>query len=431
MQRVVELSAQIHAATAELAREAAALDDAGSWFGTGVLTCAHWLSINTGVDVRTGSELIRVGHALKRLPRIAGAFAAGRLSFDKVRALTRVATPEDDALWLEMGLSASGSQLTRLCRAVRRALEANEAQQAEHELAKRELHAWWRDDGMLHLVAVLPREDGAVLMAAIEAAAQSLAAEREHAAGTSALDPGADVGEVDGEGCRRVRLGRPQLRADALVRVSEEWVASVASEPVLAPTRQVVVHIDSRVVTDRDPAARLHLEDGPWLSMGAARWMSCDADVVSMLERDGTAVDVGRVRRLISPRLRLALQARDQGCRFPGCGTPARRTEGHHVRHWESGGPTDLDNLVSLCRFHHRRHHDGAFAVHRLPGGGHRFELSDGTPLVPVMPRAASEPLPERPDVGRSSPRALEGGAPCAFAYAVGVIADACVAARR
>ena len=74
------------------------------------------------------------------------------------------------------------------------------------------------------------------------------------------------------------------------------------------------------------------------------------------------------------------LQLRDASCRYPGCAVPASDTEGHHVVHWVDGGRTDMANLVSLCRFHHHRHHEGAFAIAAEPAvpGGFRFETKDG-----------------------------------------------------
>ena len=123
--------------------------------------------------------------------------------------------------------------------------------------------------------------------------------------------------------------------------------------------------------------------------------------------------------------MRLALQARDRGCLYPVCGVPAARTDGHHMRHWFEGGPTDLGNLASLCRFHHRRHHEGAFSI-RAVGKEIRFELPDGTPLRPVMPLAAATLLGIRDDIAADAAQALSGGEPCDFGYAVSVIADLC-----
>jgi Domain of unknown function (DUF222) len=332
--RIEELSAQITAATAELVELSPEYDDVGGWFGVGLRSCAHWLSIHTGVDVWTGAEMVRAGRALRELPRIAEAFAQGRLSFDKVRKVTRVAVPDDEEVWLNVALNASGGQLSRICRAVSSALDAADPSLADRALERRSLQMWWRDDGMLQLMAVLPREEGAVVTAAVEAAACAPAAElRSASRGRGGVDDPAE-------------LTHPVLRADALARVCEEWVASVSANPTPAPTRQVVVHVDQAALIAADPAARCHVEDGPWLPFGSAQWLSCDSDVVAVLEREGRPIDVGRAHRVVSPRLRLALQARDQGCRFPGCSVPPPRTDGHHIRYWAHGGPTDLDNLV-------------------------------------------------------------------------------------
>jgi hypothetical protein len=75
------------------------------------------LSINIGVDVWTGGEMVRAGHALEALPHLNAAFAEGRLSFDKIRAVTKVATPDDDEMWTSIALHASGAQLARICEA--------------------------------------------------------------------------------------------------------------------------------------------------------------------------------------------------------------------------------------------------------------------------------------------------------------------------
>ena len=97
---ITELAARVHAATAELARRLAAFDAARAWAGDGIRSCAHWLSINAGLDHHTASDLLRVGHALESLPLVAQAFAAGCLSLDKVRALSLVAPPADQELWV-------------------------------------------------------------------------------------------------------------------------------------------------------------------------------------------------------------------------------------------------------------------------------------------------------------------------------------------
>ena len=116
---------------------------------------------------------------------------------------------------------------------------------------------------------------------------------------------------------------------------------------------------------------------------------------MALSEREGLPLDVGRARRLVSERLRRALQARDGGCRFPGCPVPVRRTQAHHVQHWAEGGRTDLANLVALCRFHHRRLHEGAYRIRREGGRGGgdglRFETPEGS-LIGPLPRPPLDP---------------------------------------
>lgn len=364
-----------------LAKLVADYDSSEAWAEAGARSCAHWLSVAAGFDLRSSAELVRVGHALKELPAIAEAFARGELSFDKVRAVTRVALAQDEAMWLRVALSSSGSQLERICRAVRSALDVNDPRRADDELAHRGVRSWWRNDGMLELMAVLPREDGAVVMAAIDSVTKDLVNER------CAPNARPDAPAPD-------KLRRSVLEADALVRMCEQHLSAATPEPVVAPTRQVVIHVDASVLRGEEAGGRSHVEDGPWLSAQAARWQACDADTVTITERDGLPIDVGRAHRVIPPRLRLALHARDQGCRYPGCGVPAKRCEGHHWRHWIDGGATDLCNCLLLCRFHHRRHHEGRFTIRKVAAGEFVFERADGTAIESRWLASPPEPVP-------------------------------------
>jgi Domain of unknown function (DUF222)/HNH endonuclease len=413
-ERIGTLAPRIHAATAELVELSAALDADGSWGWTGFRSCAHYLSVNIGVDLVTGAEMVRVGHALEALPLLRAAFAEGRLSFDKMRVITRVAMPADDEMWLTVALHASGAQLSRICRSVRQAFAVDDPRRAGDALLNRGVRAWWREDGMLELMAVLPPEEGAIVLAALEATVQRVAAEERQV-------PSPDQPELAAD-----HRTLPMLRADGFVRVFETSVADAAKVPSVAPTTQVVVHVDAGALAGTTTGGRSHIENGPWLSHAAVRRLSCDADVVTVTERDGLPIDVGRVHRLITARLRLAMQTRDEGCRYPGCSVPAARTHGHHVRHWNDGGKTNLDNLISLCHFHHRRHHEGAFLIQTAGSGEFIFTAADGKPLVPVVAQPTIEPLDSS---GWSDPelaRARDGGAPYQHDHAVSVLADAC-----
>jgi len=115
-----------------------------------------------------------------------------------------------------------------------------------------------------------------------------------------------------------------------------------------------------------------------------------------MLERDGAPLRIGRKTRKIPPALGRALRARDGGCRFPGC-ERRRFVDAHHIRHWARGGATDQDNLLLLCRHHHRLVHEGGYSVERLPDGRVRFRLPNGKLLGAARPpRGDPGQLPRR-----------------------------------
>ena len=114
-----------------------------------------------------------------------------------------------------------------------------------------------------------------------------------------------------------------------------------------------------------------------------AQRLACDSPLLPVVVRDGEPLALGRTRRLVTRALRRALRIRDQMCRYPGC-HQTRHLDAHHVVHWAAGGPTDLDNLVLLCRFHHTIVHDGAIAIDRSGGEnpGWNFRYPDGQSTV-------------------------------------------------
>ena len=117
-----------------------------------------------------------------------------------------------------------------------------------------------------------------------------------------------------------------------------------------------------------------------------ARRLACDASVVALIENDdGEPLNVGRKTRTISAPLRRALNARDKGCRFPGCSN-TRYLDAHHVEHWANGGETKPSNLVSLCRFHHHAVHEGGIRIEILDDGALRFVKPNGAAIDSVAP---------------------------------------------
>jgi len=155
----------------------------------------------------------------------------------------------------------------------------------------------------------------------------------------------------------------------------------------------VVIRVDAAVLAEPSQPGPAALEDGLRVSAETSRRLACDATrVVLHHAGDGSVLDVGRRTRAIPPALRRALQARDRGCRFPGCGV--RHAQGHHLHHWANGGSTRLDNLAQLCRRHHGAVHEEGYQVARDADGTLRFRTPGGRPIpeVPVPPAVPPDP---------------------------------------
>ncbi len=142
----------------------------------------------------------------------------------------------------------------------------------------------------------------------------------------------------------------------------------------------MVVHVDEGVLAG-GAAGGCELDEGPSVAPETARRLACDSSVVRVREREGKTLSVGRKTRSVPPAVRRALKRRDHGCRFPGCENRLF-VDAHHIRHWARGGETSLDNLVLLCRRHHRLVHEGGYSVERLPNDGLRFRDAWGGPIL-------------------------------------------------
>src|SRR5687767_5928437 len=164
---------RLAAATAAWLRLVAEFDQRGGWHGVGITSCAHWLAWQCGLAPVTAREHVRVARALRRLPRLAAAFDAGRLSYAKVRALTRIAAPDCEAALLEFALSATAAQTERFCRAWRRADDdpADPGADPRPEVGQ-SFQSWTDDAGFLTLQVRMPAEAGAALLVAIDSLAE-------------------------------------------------------------------------------------------------------------------------------------------------------------------------------------------------------------------------------------------------------------------
>jgi hypothetical protein len=480
---IATLAAHIHAATHRMLVLIADFDRRRGWELGGYPSCAHWLAARTGIDRATAREKVRAARALVGLPQTSAAMARGELSFSKVRALTRVATPDNETELLELGRGCTTAQIERMVRGWRLGSRADEAEREAARHRNRSVSIRPGDDGMYVIHGRLTPEVGALLMRAIEAAsdalfreqgwrpaddptAQERAAQRradalgllaeramavgfgrrggavvgeraivgggaagegaagegaagegaagEGAAGEGAAGDGATEGEDDTVPISGTRAERYQVvlhvDVDTLATCCEtegegagasvaESVAGDAEGGAVCDERADARRVRRGRIRSRRSAprrGRSELDDGTGVSAETSRRLSCDCGLVVMThDRLGSILDVGRKTRTIPPALRRALEARDRGCRFPGCGL--RFTDGHHIRHWGDGGETSLANCALLCRHHHRLVHEGGWrmdwwgegrAVFFSPSGGTHFDGAWEPPVLPADPTA-------------------------------------------
>jgi hypothetical protein len=399
--RITELSAHIHAATfclLELIRE---YDECKGWAGPGLISCAHWLNWKCGIDLGAAREKVRVAHALKGLPQMSAVFREGRISYSKVRAMTRVATVKNEEYLLMIAAHGTAAHVERLVskyRMVKR-IEALEQENTRH--AQRELSWFVDDDGYWVVKGRFTLEQGALIQKVLEHVMEESFREQRDVSAETSDEALAD--EIK---------PRPEpimlRRADALVRMAQGYHPDQA---ICSGGDRFLVHVhtDMQTLKTDGEGAEAELEGIGNVSAETARRLACDAGMVHWLERcggngsdgseaggshhaghalnywplsaipgfrgTGASLHIGRKTRSIPPAIQRALQRRDGGCRFPGC-TCTRFVDAHHIHHWADGGETSMENLVLLCRHHHRLVHEGGFRYQQDPRRRHSNQRS-------------------------------------------------------
>lgn len=338
-ERIAELAARIAVARYEMLTLVREFDQREGWAADGFETGVDWLAWRIGVSPATAREHIRVAYALPELPRTSKAMKRGLISYTKVREITRAGTPENEAALLEYAQAGSAVKLRRMVLGWKRFGRDGEVDAEEHRHRSRHLSVAVDDEGMYVVRGRLEPEAGAVLLRALEAASD--AAYREEDA--------------------EARPTGAQRRADAAGLMAERALVAGFGGGVESGSRaeryQVVVHTEAATLAENGEPGRSEL-DGVRVCAETSRRLACDASVVPMVHGGGGEVlNVGRKTRTVPVHIRRALEERDRGCRYPGCGS--RFTDAHHVRHWADGGETSLANLVLLCRRHHRAVHEG------------------------------------------------------------------------
>jgi hypothetical protein len=380
-QQITLLAGQINAANHRLLKLIAEFDRREAWgCGGTVRSCAHWLNWKCGIALGAAREKVRVAHALEQLPLIDAAFSCGEISFSKVRAMTRVATADNEDFLLRIAEHGTASHVEQVVAKYKRLqvsaedLETQCKQEQEADNA-RKLVYYQDSDGMWVIHARLPAEAGALVVKAIEAVATPEQKVQQDMTRNDEENVSAETfsHRVDRDEPGQFQQLLSHTRADALVKITEQFLACVAPGSPLNGLKgsercQVMLHVDinslqTQVGSSNPGHTHCNFDDKHPVSLNVAQRLACDASLVTVLEdADGQVLNIGRRSRTVPANISRALKLRDKTCRFPGC-CETRYVDAHHILHWADGGETSLDNLVTLCRYHHRQLHNGSFSI--------------------------------------------------------------------
>ena len=381
-ERIAEMAAHLDAATHRLLTDLRDYDRSGNWAQQGFPDCARWLSWRVGWATGTARDHLRVAQRLGDLPLIDDALRRGEVSYSKVRAMTRVATPANEAMLLEDARHATGQQLELICRKYATVVRAAKEVDEEYDRQRRTVTRRDLDDGMVRIEATLHPEEAAVVWAALDRMARERSAantEPQDSTASADVEPAAPQRGRFSRADALIDMAQGVVRGDAPRRSPIELVVTVAAdvlrggapggsaEPTVIPaavvtngssvsdklrapnaacaeelgvsaeTREAPVGVlaeqirvsaetrkASRAVHADGPDAFVHapiavFADGTCVSAETARRLACDCGIVHVTEdAQGNPLSVGRKTRSIPVAIARALLKRDQCCRFPG-----------------------------------------------------------------------------------------------------------------
>jgi len=350
------------------------------WESWGCAGPVAWLAWQCGLSPAAARDKVRVAMALKELPVIAARMGQGKLSYSKVRALTRVATPANDEDLAELGVAATGAQLETIVRAYKKAGDADNA--ARSAWATRSWRSREVDGDVTVFTLRVPNDQADLVDLAIRNEVNATIGDAVELVETP-------DGSARAEARSRViqdRGGWSAMAADAAVAL---LIGTARSDEVPAVDVELIVPephdgesgATECVAIEGDECASAEALEwvvgGRSLAAPVGQRLCCDPRVAVLIEdAHRKATGVSDKKRFVSRRLRRALGRRDRNqCRFPGC-CATRRLDAHHIIHWANGGPTVLDNLILLCSFHHHQVHEGGWNLRRY---SHEFVRPDGT----------------------------------------------------
>lgn len=360
---LVEFERASRVLEAERSRRLTEVERRATWAVDGHLSVVSWLAARVRLGFSRASQQVKLSRALRQMPVTSEALGEGELSSEAVGLLVsaRETAPEAFSEAEEMLVDAAGVLPAREFRAAvaywRQAADASAAEdRARRIYERRHLHVSPTIEGTVRIDGDLDPESGQTLITALRSVQDAWARDGVEDARTA-----------------------PQRRADAMAELCRSWLDRSDRPEVAGERPHVVVTVDLESL-EGNLGRRCELPDAGPITSGVARRLACDAGVSRVLTRGASEpLDIGRRTPVVPAGMRRAVVIRDGGCRFPGCGRPQAWCDAHHVAHWADGGETALDNLVLLCRPHHRAVHEN-FSV-RMAGGRPVFSRPDGSRL--------------------------------------------------
>jgi Domain of unknown function (DUF222)/HNH endonuclease len=398
-ERVLALRQLVDRLEGQWLRELADLDGrgaAGADQGTQAPSTASWLRVRARLGAGAAHSAVRTARALYRgpLPATGAALTAGEISpahasvlAAGTQELPARTTSEAEPVLLEAARRLDPPRLRRVLGYLRQMADPDR----EHDRAERRhqrrgvwLAPTWQ--GMVALNGLLEPEAGQIVLSALEPLARPINAEDTRSGGQRTADALAELARRQLEGGRLPQSGgvRPQLSVtvdlDTLLGRPGSLGGELGGLGSLGPEACRRLACDgavTRVLVTRQPTGpagvdtHRHPNHHPDDQADLASWLG--AAMARLPATLGGApsqpLDVGRATRVVQPAQRVALVVRDGGCVVPDCDRPPSWCEGHHLVHWLDGGLTDLENLVLLCRAHHRAVHEGGWHLARDPDG--------------------------------------------------------------
>lgn len=459
-ERIQALAASIHAAESELVDMLTELDDCDGWRGLGMRSMSHWLTVRCGFTRHEANTHERLSGRREELPKLYSEFDRGALSVGFMGTAEQVATPENDAKIARIATTATAPQAAKTFASFR----AAEKRRSDRNLGKNTddgvrppetpgaddvesvdpidkglwLQTWWDEHEHLRVNARLDTTDGATLISLLE----QLRIRDKASAGSAEPDGDSHRGSPEEGRASTRETSRFMTKTESfsdLLRLAGDALTNSGVRNRWTERFAITVNVDLDVLAGiRD--GRATLIDGTPIDAQTVRDWMVGARIQGLLSDRGRPLDMGRTVRTATPSQLRALLARDKGCAFPGC-CRTDHLDAHHVKEWVDGGLTDIDNLVLLCRRHHRLLHRGEFAISMNSGlpvikpdptTGRCGHWSDGSSdRQPAKLDEARRQSSKRGDAGHAGPDAMAAhrGGETLTSYALDVWVSSLLAA--